>query len=314
MENVAVEVCEERHLCGSLKCSNQTDASSPRAMYSTNCFCDVVCQLYGDCCFDFRAACPHLEEIDTGEDAAVGNVSSDTVDLRRLVGRLQNTDPPACVYPTIFGRKAYFYSLWMIQTCAVSWPNDAVRAKCLHDDDIPSSEEGGNIFEMLMYVPATELSGITFRNIYCALCNGLPPHQLHNWNVSGFCPENITEYLEEGTPTNEMMADCSLTLQEPKHHKYPLGIPFRTCIYKMVVGCNVTQTVLEYTNETLLEDLSVACGKYQAVMMNASLVLEIPIVTTASKMMERPPILWHLRISSLSLTPFTFLSLILWTS
>lgn len=61
--------------------------------------------------------------------------------------------------------------IWMISSCPKGWPLDDVRSNCLGSQKLESK------------IPVTAPNGRTFRNSFCAKCNGVKPNEIKVYEV-----------------------------------------------------------------------------------------------------------------------------------
>ncbi|XP_078373665.1 uncharacterized protein LOC144657232 isoform X1 [Oculina patagonica] len=104
------------------------------------CFCDKFCDDFGDCCFDFDALC------------------------RRHVNPFKSplTSNETCLVLKHGFIPGYIsYAAW--NTCPQNWTEGSVRQKCQDEDQ-------NNIFRNLPVFDRD--SHVTYKNIFCARCNG----------------------------------------------------------------------------------------------------------------------------------------------
>ncbi|XP_064633967.1 G-protein coupled receptor Mth2-like [Lineus longissimus] len=95
-----------------------------------NCFCDTLCALYGDCCFDYQSQAI-LEPLDKKSFECMAGY--------------------------------YFFPVDLITKCPSEWTGKDTKEKC----------EGDSFGEYFLQWPVTgENTGLSYKNIYCAICNG----------------------------------------------------------------------------------------------------------------------------------------------
>lgn len=113
-------------------CSDDLISCIP-ATYTATCSCAPNCRLYRDCCWNV----PYRE---LAED------------------ELPNS---SCVEVQIGSSWKKF--IYMVTGCPRAWPDDAVRGKC---------EMADTFNDTFYFIPATSMAHVTYRNGFCALCNG----------------------------------------------------------------------------------------------------------------------------------------------
>ncbi|CAF1313338.1 unnamed protein product [Adineta ricciae] len=140
-------------------CFNQSTASPlvydhEEFIQERNCFCDPVCQQYGDCC---------------GIKQNIAENKYKCIDF---------------LLPTITNKSIPFHRLniWMRTECLPIYTGSPVDKQCrnLNDQlfiDNPS-----------LFIPVTSLqTNITYRNYYCAFCNNDVNGEIQFWEYKPFC-------------------------------------------------------------------------------------------------------------------------------
>ncbi|XP_070537662.1 uncharacterized protein [Ptychodera flava] len=117
------------------------------------CNCDSECREYGDCCFDYLEACHNASEIDE---------SLTTMDTNPIYGCIQVD-------------QSSDFGVWMINRCAQKWNDEVIRRKCETTTPLGFAVEN---------IPVTGSGRTeTYRNVYCALCNGIDESSVVSWQV-----------------------------------------------------------------------------------------------------------------------------------
>ena len=174
------------------------------------CFCDDLCPIYNDCCHGYSSA------TDTGGDIRKVVTSSTCSSLNKEI-------------------------IYIVDRCTPEYPTDYISSLC---HEIPSPGD------VLNSIPVSEPNyGVTFKNIYCALCNGFSHRAVLFWRAKLEC-----FVLKNDTQVNEKNHDSlavngienvtfNSTIERCVNTKYnfelPINIPRpRPC--KVVVNtCNV---------------------------------------------------------------------------
>ena len=140
--------CSSEHSCRG-RCSKQTEW---RTEFKMRCSCDPDCyEVFNDCCSDYTKYCGAQKPTETPTKKynytceKIGDVSS----LRNY-----------CFVDV---------GLWTVTRCRPKWPYDIFRTKCeapLDNLDMPSPD-------LYSYLPVLGHENTTFRNMYCAICNGV---------------------------------------------------------------------------------------------------------------------------------------------
>ncbi len=135
------------------------------------CGCDVDCMNYGDCCLDYEAACPEMQnsnisstkiETQTLDDMTAGEIEEVLRSrvFRRIGGiHLDET----CV--SLPNNRGHAIDAQMVTTCQIKNVSEPLLAMCNMTQSDPR-------FPYLIYVPVLAKTYV-FRNVYCMLCNGL---------------------------------------------------------------------------------------------------------------------------------------------
>lgn len=146
--------------------------NSPMNWKERNCFCDNLCEHYGDCCVNAVAY--------NSEKQHRNQQQNQCVELRNYGG------------------------VYMIKTCLPSWQgNPQIETLC----NAASPESGAERRDPMLGLPVTSIvSRVTYANYYCALCNH-DAGQLNSWLPRVECPTlvdvnqrpklNETNILEE---------------------------------------------------------------------------------------------------------------------
>ncbi|XP_044178528.1 LOW QUALITY PROTEIN: uncharacterized protein LOC122960408 [Acropora millepora] len=168
--------------CGSDERNAETIASLTTS-HSVRCFCDKLCVELGDCCFDFSRRCTRLAN-------PRGHIPSSSLICRPMANREDN------------GTKAIGYAVW--STCPKNWSDPVVVHKCQNE----------NRSDFLNNLPVFDRdSRITYRNIFCARCNGAV--NTSYWKFHADCERwfNTT-----GLTIEDLMrivnAKCKVTIRE----------------------------------------------------------------------------------------------------
>ncbi|XP_070539163.1 uncharacterized protein [Ptychodera flava] len=131
------------------------------------CNCDSECLEYGDCCFDYLEACYNPSEIDETLETAFA----------------KGTDPR---YKCVPVDDSHDVSVWMIHQCAPNWKDDVIREKCETPTPLGVAVEN---------IPVTGPGrSETYRNVYCASCNGIDESSVVTWQVTATYTDVIPRF------------------------------------------------------------------------------------------------------------------------
>ncbi|KAL9971178.1 hypothetical protein ACROYT_G023670 [Oculina patagonica] len=128
------------------------DERSPR------CFCDKLCDEFGDCCFDFDVVCRK-------------HVNSQT--------SLRNSNR------ICYELGASYHGYVFLNKCPKKWKEISVRQKCQDEDQN----------DLLRKLPVFDVDKhVTYKNIFCARCNGA--ENTRYWKIKFNCKTwfNVTTY------------------------------------------------------------------------------------------------------------------------
>ena len=156
LEQFNVPICSSQNSCKG-RCTNYTQWQTETKM---RCSCDPDCyEVFNDCCSDYTKYCGAQKPRETLTKKYNYTCES--------VGHYVRRDHSYTIvyYPEGDG-------LWMVNRCAPEWPNDTVRTKY---ELAPVNDTNG-------YLPVLGYDNTTFRNRYCAICNGVErfdPWPLH---------------------------------------------------------------------------------------------------------------------------------------
>ena len=166
--------------------------------------CDDACHYFGDCCIDRNPneKCSSEEE---------------TLQFFAAVEHLQRSQ----------FRCVSFYSVdqkyLAVSSCPATWIDDSVRLQC----EAPPSAEFG-----FASIPLSYQYFVTYRNVYCALCNDVDPSELTPWDVDLLCPKEAHENFIHGISSYENLVQGNhKSCERYKMHvpSYSNGSALRPC-------------------------------------------------------------------------------------
>ncbi|XP_072048194.1 uncharacterized protein [Amphiura filiformis] len=177
VNNVTVPVCAQKHLCGSIGCS---EGDQTTAIF---CHCDKACIFFDDCCVDYKDECSHDQQSEfqnmlKSRDLVTADRQSVTVDIG-------TSDD----------------SYWMVSKCSKDL--GVVSKKC--------QEPVCN--DTLSTVPVIDSLGITYRNVYCAMCHNVRTSELTAWETTLDCSYWLNDPNE--IDINFLCRACRLVLTPP---------------------------------------------------------------------------------------------------
>ena len=129
------------------------------------CHCDPRCVFYNDCCIDYALSCTSNGTLDDPVPETIVGINHDQVTCTRAPGS------PSCGY------------YQFVSSCPSSWTRDDVRFECERDADLQSPYQ---------FIPVDFMREITFKNVYCAICNGKDTQDLIPWVLEACCSGTIS--------------------------------------------------------------------------------------------------------------------------
>ncbi|XP_068700614.1 uncharacterized protein [Montipora foliosa] len=191
---------EEEHFSGTeplkrYSCSNRCGVDERNASdipkngtESLRCFCDKFCDEYGDCCFDFNKLCRKRV-----------NPRGNPLSQHEICRPVVNQDV----------RKYLGFAVW--STCPRNWTDENVSRNC-------QNEDGSDVLNDWPVFDRDRR--ITYRNVFCARCNGAV--NTTYWKLEADCSEwfNTTVFNFNTTVFNlsDLMrfahSNCSVKIRE----------------------------------------------------------------------------------------------------
>eukprot|EP00057_Strongylocentrotus_purpuratus_P027644 XP_011682118.1 PREDICTED: uncharacterized protein LOC105446693 [Strongylocentrotus purpuratus] len=129
------------------------------------CHCDPRCVFYNDCCIDYALSCTSNGTLDYPVPETIVGINHEQVTCIRAPGS------PSCGY------------YQFVSSCPSSWTRDDVRFECERDADLQSPYQ---------FIPVDFMREITFKNVYCAICNGKDTQDLIPWVLVACCSGTIS--------------------------------------------------------------------------------------------------------------------------
>ena len=219
--NVTVNVCDHHQTCSVLGCGVSN---------GTLCNCDDACVRYGDCCWDFASTCNHrydTHENDWDFGAFRSLTTCETVPSNSL--------------------RRPWQSYLMVGRCPVDWPFVEIRDLC---------ERYSMNDSVIQWLRVDNQQGVTFKNIYCAFCNGMEPQDVISWKIFANCSNNMTI-----SSIWRNLLECSDVHMKPSNHRTPTNLrPCSCCLpneslHQTFPSCGLSQASAP---------VSKACAMYKA--------------------------------------------------
>ncbi|UJR29062.1 hypothetical protein I4U23_010276 [Adineta vaga] len=153
------EQCSIRDTCFNQSTESPLIYNDEEWIQNRNCFCDSVCQQYGDCCGKRKLPTQNFECV----DFLLPTITNKIVPFNRL-------------------------SVWMKTECLPLYVGSPVEKQCRNfNNDL-------FIDNPILYIPVTSLqTNITYRNYYCAYCNNDINQEIQFWEYRPLCHGDGTE-------------------------------------------------------------------------------------------------------------------------
>ena len=182
------------------------------------CRCDANCDLYRDCCPSTHHSC--YSTSGDGDDLQTRFHCGTTI-----IGQREN---PARLPP--IGEH-----YWMVSTCNNEWIKDNKRTV-----DVQDIEKKCNNNSTSLPPVTDQVSGIVYRNEYCAHCNDLSSFVA--WDYSFVCDSQLRALLNDSLSEDDFNNYCTIhSFAEPRVP--PLTNPARLC-YPQIDTCLELDTLL----------------------------------------------------------------------
>ena len=176
---------------------------------SQGCHCDVACKYFNDCCYEYSQLGVYKED-----QLKELHMTFESRGIERPDWRCHGK-----------GDKGY----WSVSRCDKDL--GVITDKCHY----PICND------TLSFVPVTDPEGITYRNVYCAVCHGVEVSSLMAWKVEADCGPDFRQHLQGSNTTvpdaSIVCNECKLTSRVPKTFlKSP--ITSRKCVPDVVSMCD----------------------------------------------------------------------------
>ncbi len=158
-------VCE----VSSLSCRNCCEGSINCSHKTKFCRCDPQCTFYNDCCADYETFCGKKLQISFGVDP----------------------DVLSCTQPKNVDLKSDSKRIWMVNKCPENRKTDVNSQRCKIAGPIIL-----DIKHIRENIPVISKNNITFRNEFCAKCNGIEDFEYFGLNMKCYVapPASITSF------------------------------------------------------------------------------------------------------------------------
>ena len=230
--------CPELTLCGD---SVEPSCSSSKANTSSViCNCDPACHYFKDCCVDYFQNCQEPDTFAGEFGKAIEGICLDqfscVLPLGNVLQEQEEDLTPSLKY-------------LMVSQCSADWSDySGVQEKC-------EGEIGAE--DTLSIIPVAYMNSISFKNIYCVICNRLDTTAVAAWGISASCESdsiktNTTESSSSLQDLRDIFASCRSWSFEPP----ATPSAGRECRTSVVESCDAT--LPKETHELLTS----ACESY----------------------------------------------------
>jgi hypothetical protein len=191
--------------------------------------CCEDCSYDSETCMETRSCCPDVLPPNylqyTGMDLTVFNLSE------TMNSPMQDSLPeiPTCepirMIPTYSEQETGYF---MVSTCP--WTQDSeFKNNCTRVYDI-------NFGELINYLPVyNHVTSITYRNVYCALCNNIEPANCEFWKPMVKCGDHFYSDIKSNFVPSDVKTVCNIKFEIPGDEAVPL-MPCRSAVSR----CNIT--------------------------------------------------------------------------
>lgn len=163
--NLTIPICLDYHVCPDRTCGSSKYGRP-------TCQCDDLCTFFDDCCPKFLKEHP----VDCSMYRRVNRSHLDVYDRSSF----------SCeeVKVRTYSPKTFV----LISKCPSAWNDKVIRERC----EVPYRI----VHFTLEDIPLSFENTVSYRNVFCVICNGLNPQKLTPWPVVLMCPEEFVEDLQ----------------------------------------------------------------------------------------------------------------------
>ncbi|XP_038052467.1 uncharacterized protein LOC119725179 [Patiria miniata] len=112
-------------------------------------------------------------------------------------------------------------------------------------------------------IPVTDTNGVTFRNVYCALCHGRPTNKLVPWTLNATCEKSVINRLQNtsrATYQRIVWNNCSHSFQLPSVLSSN-AVTRRPCLPSLLRDCGSDGSMSTHIAEACRSFTAVVCSK-----------------------------------------------------
>ncbi|XP_033104077.1 uncharacterized protein LOC117106761 [Anneissia japonica] len=231
-------------VCKGSSCVDSNTNFCGKYEHNRTCQCDIHCSVFKDCCYDYVHLCAKDNAEDIFKYSHIDNRHKQSID-RGMAETIFNEHVYTCVVTNRDGISLHqFGAYWMVTVCKeieskVNLPTKQLISFCQNSSLLQQS--------LIYSLPVTCISdGITFRNVFCALCNGKSLNDLAPWVVESRLNYDFYNFLnsnpdEDSNSLNNFL-DNKTSYQYSPRYFYPV----RKCVPQSE---SVVQACPEYSAE-----------------------------------------------------------------
>ncbi|XP_071804777.1 uncharacterized protein [Asterias amurensis] len=197
---------ETAYLCGTKQlCGDDCQQIHPTRSEKTEfqyCQCDDACVLFDDCCYDYAEKCSKR--------------GSSLTQQLNLIAELYD-----CAW--LPGSQFTYKGFVVVSRCPSDWTDSGTRKLC---------EKPSNYTDVIGSLPVFDEGGVDYKNVYCALCNGMSLSGLQGWKAAATADSDTPWLVHPGLNQSLPSEDWAITV--PPGH-----VAIRECPAHLVDTCTV---------------------------------------------------------------------------
>ena len=166
--------CDMDHLSCKNRCAKERDLGQTNNSYFL-CYCDHYCEVFTDCCFDYRQQCNNNSGYTYPNTSWLSGI--ETPKISKNVSTSDN------YFKCISSKGSDLLGtngIWMIADCPDNFQNTTAQAKCVAESSLSYQNHKDNI-------PVVSRNGKTYRNRFCSRCHGVSDDELSYYALSYSC-------------------------------------------------------------------------------------------------------------------------------
>ena len=167
--------CDVDHLSCKNRCAKERDLGQTNESYLF-CYCDEYCEIFADCCFDYRHHCKNesghfylnTSQLICNKTSNISNDESISENYFKCISSPNENGPSGT------------NGIWMIADCPKNFPKTPEQAKCVAESSLSYQKHKDNI-------PVIARDGKTYKNRFCSRCHGVSDGELSYYALSYSC-------------------------------------------------------------------------------------------------------------------------------